>query len=198
MSSSTACDWRWSLALGRGIGRICWGGLGQPAAVLAAGRAELQEVRRHRAEDCGADRGGADRRSTSRRNWHWRPRTGSMCWWKAMTAIRGCLRQIHDPPGVLFRRGTASATGRAGDCDCRHAACHALWTGTSGAAGRELGSDWLHGGERAGARDRCGRPSRRAGGGRADDRGAWQRTLEYLSAGARAVGATKLRPAATC
>ncbi len=36
----------------------------------------------------------------------WPPRMASTCSSRPMTRIRSTLRQIHDPPGVLFRRGT--------------------------------------------------------------------------------------------
>ena len=49
------------------------------------------------------------------------------------------LREIHDPPGVLFVRGAVEAERRPGRRHCRHAARHAIRPAAGRAAGRRTG-----------------------------------------------------------
>ena len=88
------------------------------------------------------------------------------------------LREIHDPPGVLFVRGElrpqdALAMAIVGT---RHAT--PLRPPAGRAAGRQPGPRRADDRQRAGAGDRCGGPSRRPGGGRPHPGRARQRRAE--------------------
>ena len=115
---------------------------------------------------------------------------------EAHAAYPRALREIHDPPGVLFVRGAlkpddALAIGIVGT---RHGTQYGLRQAERLAGG--LARAGLDDHQRAGPRHRRRRPSRRAGGRRADDRRAGQRRDEHLSARTRQAGRRGRRPGA--
>ena len=95
------------------------------------------------------------------------------------------LREIHDPPGVLFVRGELKPQRRPGHRHRRHAARHAVRPAAGRAAGRRPGPGGLDDHQRPGPGHRRRGPSRRAGGRRADHRRAGQRRDEHLPARTR-------------
>ena len=89
------------------------------------------------------------------------------------------LREIHDPPGIVFFRGQLESRRRPGHRHRRHAARHGLRAAAGRAARRQPGPGGPDHRQRAGPGYRCGRPSRGDGRRRPDDRHAGQRRAEH-------------------
>jgi DNA processing protein len=83
------------------------------------------------------------------------------------------LKEIYDPPLVLYVRGNPEVLTQPGDCHGGDAASDAIWLGDGGATGVRLGGAGAGDYQRHGAWGRYGQPSRGDLGKRQDGRGVW-------------------------
>ena len=168
---------------------------GDPAAVLAAAPSELREV-----EGVGpkALRADPPRRRRDRRRGRDRlvPQPGHRHPHRDPRRISPRPPRNPRSAGPALRPRHAQTGRRPGHRHRRHAARHGLRTAAGRTAGGQPGPGRTDDHQRPGPRDRCGRPSRRAGGRRPHARHPRQRRDEHLSARTRQAGRSRSRPAA--
>ena len=100
------------------------------------------------------------------------------------------LREIFDPPTLLWLRGDKTSADSAGNCDRRDASSDAVWNGNGRDVGARSGGPWAGHFKRHGARRRHGRASRSARIARKNCSGLGNRNRRDLSQGEQAAGGT--------